>query len=505
MLRQFSTRRIVTFFLIDWLGTLGLLFLAALLRARLGNLPQPILDLLTSLEIPEAGTFANWPTAKLGYMLSWQVFFIVALIWPFFFIVFSVYDGRRNETLKAELLNVFMATCVSIMTLAGILYFTYRETSRVLFAIFFLMDAALLLSGRVLLWAYRHAPHVQQQAQRKAVLIVGAGQVGKNAVAELAKCAWANIELVGYADDDPDKQNQLIDGLPVLGTLNHIPIIVADYNIQDAVIALPLRAHEQLIKVCRMLQILSVQVHVIPDLFALSFPSATLEGFGGIPVIDLGHPGIFGWQRLVKRGFDTIAVSLGLILLSPLLLLLAILIKLDSPGPVLYKQQRVGENGRLFMMFKFRSMHTNANPNLHKAYVTQLIKQNFGLEQTNGNDQHSLKLENDPRITRVGRFIRKASLDELPQLFNILRGEMSLVGPRPPIPYEVDLYQDWHKRRFEAIPGMTGVWQVRGRNRVSFDEMVRMDIEYIEHQSLWLDLKILLLTPLAVISGQGAG
>jgi lipopolysaccharide/colanic/teichoic acid biosynthesis glycosyltransferase len=164
----------------------------------------------------------------------------------------------------------------------------------------------------------------------------------------------------------------------------------------------------------------------------------------------------------------------------------------------------VGENGRQFLMFKFRSMRADTDPKIHQDYVTRLIKDNISLEDLGG-DSVSLKMENDPRITRIGKFVRKSSIDELPQLINVLRGERSLVGPRPPLLYEVDLYQDWHKRRFEVPPGITGIWQVSGRNRVSFDEMVRMDLEYIEKQSLWLDIKLLLKTPRAVIGAQGAG
>jgi lipopolysaccharide/colanic/teichoic acid biosynthesis glycosyltransferase len=169
---------------------------------------------------------------------------------------------------------------------------------------------------------------------------------------------------------------------------------------------------------------------------------------------------------------------------------------------VLYRQVRVGENGRRFNMIKYRSMAADADPKVHETYVTRLIQQNVGVDESS---QATLKMAVDPRITRVGRFLRKISLDELPQLFNVIRGEMSLVGPRPPLPYEVAVYQDWHKRRLEAIPGITGLWQVEGRNQVSFDEMVRLDLTYIERQSLWLDFKILLKTPLSVFNGRGAG
>ncbi len=156
-------------------------------------------------------------------------------------------------------------------------------------------------------------------------------------------------------------------------------------------------------------------------------------------------------------------------------------------------------------MYKFRSMRVNSDIGLHREHITRLIRENLSVDDVAENGQNDLKMADDPRITRMGRIIRKTSLDELPQLFNVLRGEMSLVGPRPPIPYEVELYSDWHKRRLEAIPGITGLWQVKGRNRVSFDEMVRMDLEYIGNQSLWTDIQLLLETPLAIIGGRGAG
>jgi lipopolysaccharide/colanic/teichoic acid biosynthesis glycosyltransferase len=156
-------------------------------------------------------------------------------------------------------------------------------------------------------------------------------------------------------------------------------------------------------------------------------------------------------------------------------------------------------------MYKFRSMRINSDANAHKEHVVRLIQQNISPEELTGKKNGSLKMEKDPRITRIGAWIRKTSLDELPQLFNVLAGDMSLVGPRPPLPYELEVYQEWHKRRLEALPGMTGLWQVRGRNQVSFDEMVRMDLEYIEKQSLRTDLKILLLTPWALMTARGAG
>lgn len=213
-----------------------------------------------------------------------------------------------------------------------------------------------------------------------------------------------------------------------------------------------------------------------------------------------------------KRVVDVVAAVLLLLLLSPLLLLIALAIRLDSAGPALYIQERVGarwktENGRIFWgtntfrLYKFRSMFYNADPTIHQAYVKAFVT---GQAKVTVADNPIFKLEGDPRITRVGKLLRRTSLDELPQLVNVLIGEMSLVGPRPVPTYEVAEYEKWHHARLLAKPGITGLWQVRGRGRVTFDEMVRMDIEYVHNQSIWLDLKLLWLTIPSVLSGRGA-
>jgi lipopolysaccharide/colanic/teichoic acid biosynthesis glycosyltransferase len=207
-------------------------------------------------------------------------------------------------------------------------------------------------------------------------------------------------------------------------------------------------------------------------------------------------------RRWIKRGFDLAVAGVLTALTAPLMALIALAIRLDSPGPAIYRQERVGENGRPFTILKFRSMRASADPSVHQAYVTRLIQENLSVAEVDGG---TLKLENDSRITRVGRWIRATSLDELPQFWNVLRGEMSLVGPRPPIPYEVAVYQPWHLGRLAAPPGLTGLWQITARNQVSFDEMVRMDLDYIERQSLGLDISILLRTPLQALVGRGGG
>jgi exopolysaccharide biosynthesis polyprenyl glycosylphosphotransferase len=209
--------------------------------------------------------------------------------------------------------------------------------------------------------------------------------------------------------------------------------------------------------------------------------------------------------RTIKRGMDILGSLLLLVLLSPLFVVLAAAIKLTSKGPILFRQQRIGQHGIPFTFLKFRSMYVNNDCSQHKEYVRQLITGQAVKHPTNGTGEDVFKLTNDPRITPVGSFLRRTSLDELPQFINVLNGEMSLVGPRPPVTYEVEAYAPWHWRRLlEAKPGITGLWQVHGRSRVGFDDMVRLDLRYARNCSPWLDLKILLQTPKAVIAGNGA-
>ena len=231
------------------------------------------------------------------------------------------------------------------------------------------------------------------------------------------------------------------------------------------------------------------------------------EGAGdqGDPVFRRENaPGPSRVARILKRSMDIVGSALALTVLSPLLLVLALAVKLTSKGPFLYRQKRVGENGRTFTFLKIRSMFHNNDPGLHRDYVTRMIE-GQDVAQSDGLRTGVYKVVNDPRVTAVGRFLRRTSLDELPQFFNVLMGDMSLVGPRPALPYEFELYSAWHRRRVMGIkPGLTGMWQVYGRGRTNFEEGIRLDLRYLDRWSLWLDLKLLFKTPGAVIFGAGA-
>lgn len=214
-----------------------------------------------------------------------------------------------------------------------------------------------------------------------------------------------------------------------------------------------------------------------------------------------GSPSIRNY-RLPKRVLDVLLSIALIVLFGPLMLLISLGILISSPGPVLYRQSRIGKDGRPFRMLKFRSMQVVNSPDLHREYVQRLIREN---KNPSAMGKSSLKWIGDPRITGVGKYLRKFSLDELPQFFNVLRGEMSVVGPRPSLPYEYEVYAEWHKQRLVVLPGITGPWQVNAHNAVAFDDMVRMDLKYIQSMCLWLDLKLILLTPVEMIRGKGAG
>ncbi len=240
---------------------------------------------------------------------------------------------------------------------------------------------------------------------------------------------------------------------------------------------------------------LTISMHLFPeDWYHQTSP--------GDPVLypDLVHRDQARRPALVaKRLMDILGSALALLLLAPVFLLVSLLVKLGSKGPILYQQERVGQFGRPFTFLKFRSMYQNNDARIHREFMKRVIKGNHSEGESQG--EKIYKMKNDPRITRVGRFLRRTSLDELPQFFNVLRGDMSLVGPRPPLPYECQEYDVWHRRRvFEVKPGLTGLWQVNGRSRVGFDDMVRLDLQYVREWSLWLDLKILLRTPAALFS-----
>jgi len=415
-------------------------------------------------------------------------YYMAVALWIIVALMASLYDPRKNYKAIDEFQTLTITLGVFWLAIAGVLYFSFRDTSRVL--ILYAVGIAMVLS---MLWraVVRIGFRVQQRRLigETRVLIVGAGVVGRRVAEMIETYQWAGLRLVGYLDDN--RQKRLADRT-VLGTLDDIQRVVKEHGINDVVLALPPNAHKRLNTVVSRLHELPVNVRVIPDYFSLALYRATVDDFGGIPMINLRDPALNDYQRLVKRLFDLVAGTLITLLALPLMLLVALAIMIDSRGPIIFRQKRVGENGRLFDMFKFRSMVVNA-----EALQQQVVQ-----VDEEGHVIH--KVKDDPRVTRVGRFIRRWSLDELPQFFNVLKGDISLVGPRPEMPWLVDEYALWQRKRFAVPQGITGWWQVNGRSDKAMHLHTDEDLYYIQNYSLWLDIFILLKTPWAVLRGKGA-
>lgn len=415
-------------------------------------------------------------------------YYIAMVLWALVALTASLYDPRKNYKAIDEFQTLTITLGVFWLAVAGVLYFSFRDTSRVLIAYAAGTNVLLAVLWRVVM---RLGFRVQQRrlAGETRVLIVGAGTVGRRVAEMIEAYDWAGLRVAGYLDDDPQKR--LVDR-SVLGTLDDIQRVVKSRRINDVVLALPPDAHERLNLVVSRLHELPVNVRIIPDYFSLALYRASAEDFGGIPMINLRDPALNDYQRLVKRLFDLVVGAFLTLLALPLMVLVALAIVVDSPGPIIFRQKRVGENGRLFDMFKFRSMVVNA-----EALQEQVV-------QVDEEGRVIHKVKDDPRVTRVGRFIRRWSLDELPQFFNVLKGDISLVGPRPEMPWLVDEYALWQRKRFAVPQGVTGWWQVNGRSDKAMHLHTDEDLYYIQNYSLWLDIFILLKTPLAVLRGKGA-
>ena len=420
-------------------------------------------------------------------MLRFPFFPIAALLWIVVAFVASLYDPRNSYKATDEYRTLMVAAGFFSLAVAGVLYFAFRDTSRllVLYALAALW-VALVVWRAVARIVFRLS---KSPPARRRVLIVGAGKIGQQVAEMVQEYAWTGLELVGYLDDDPAKRE---NGLPVLGTLNEARQVIESRGVDEVVVALPRRAHARLNQLVATLHELPVHARVVPDYFALALYRAAAEDFAGIPMIDLRAPALSEYQRLTKRLFDLTAGGVFTLLSLPVMGLVALAIKMDARGPVFFRQRRVGENGQLFTMYKFRSMVCGAEQ--MQGQINEVDEEGHVIH----------KKQDDPRVTRVGRFIRRTSLDELPQLFNVLKGDMSLVGPRPELPWLVEEYDLWQRKRFAVPQGITGWWQVNGRSDKLMHLNTEDDLYYVQNYSLLLDLLILWKTVFVVLKSQGA-
>ncbi|MCL4296042.1 MAG: sugar transferase [Anaerolineae bacterium] len=453
------------------LGDIAMLMLALMLASWL----RPQLEF--GKPIPPT---AVWP--------EWPVFALALIIWAIGFLLLDVYNLQKNLHPLDEAQRLVGAHTITTLAFAGALYFSFRDISRLQVIFFALISLVLLLAYRLALRLLLRSFGEKRYGARR-VLIVGAGSVGRQVGEMVVKHSWTGLKLIGFMDDNL-KANTL--GYQHFGPLENTLAVAQEQRINEIIFTLPRYAHDKLANLIAALQPLQVNVRVMPNFMDLVFLRSEVEDLGGMPLVTLREPALDPLQRLIKRLFDLMVGSVGLILTLPVMGIIALLIKFDSPGPVIFKQQRAGENGRPFNMYKFRTMFHDA-----AAKQDELIQKTAA-----GLPIH--KFYDDPRVTRFGRFLRRTSLDELPQLINVLKGEMSLVGPRPELPWLVDRYEPWQRKRFEVPQGLTGWWQVNGRADKLMHLHTEEDLYYIKNYSLWLDIQILWRTVKAVIDRRGA-
>ena len=408
------------------------------------------------------------------------------------FLLSGVYRFRRGASLVDEVYGVINGAFSGfVVTVFFIFFWRPLVYSR----LFFLYATALIIVFLIAARLVRRATLRVLRARGVGVdrvLIVGSDDVGLTVMRNLMAQPELGFEVIGFVDDDPERGSTNIGRFRALGSTANLPALLRSQQVDEVIITLPWQQRRQILAIANQSARAGVRPRIVPDLFQMSLSMVDMQNVAGIPMLTPSDTQLSPWARLFKRGIDVLGSALGLLILSPLLAIVAVAIRLDSPGPVIFSQPRVGRDGRLFKVYKFRTMVKDAD---------QIKDQVRHLNEAQG---PMFKIRDDPRITRMGRFLRRTSLDELPQFWNSLRGDMSLVGPRPALPDEVADYADWHRKRLATAPGITGLWQVSGRSDLPFDEMVLLDIYYIENWSPLLDLSILLRTLPSVLARSGA-
>jgi len=460
-----STFRIGGLLATDSLALLAAVVISHILRV---NLPAP---------------FFGLPALSLSDRL--KLFPIYLIIQLLLFSQFKLYGQgelrRDNRSIVAA-----MASGIVVLFVGACLYHTHMPTHPSYIVLLWALGSLMVILSRQVIDRLVGLLHLSGLATTRAV-IVGESAHG---VGYFEAIKRADHRLVGFVSPSGWSQGS---GHLYLGNLSQLESVIEHFGLHEVIVTDHL-GPEKMLKIHDTCVTKGAALRIVaPALEGINNPMV-LHTINRLPVIDVVQPRLRLSQLAFKRVFDMTATAIGLILISPLMLAIALAIKLDSPGPVFFRQQRVSIKGRRFWMYKFRSMRIDAEAQLDKIIHLNERKDNL-----------MFKMKDDPRITRVGKFLRRTSLDELPQLFNVLRGEMSLVGPRPPLPREVEHYAPHHRQRLEVLPGLTGLWQVSGRSQITdFEDVVRLDLTYIRNWSLWLDFKILLKTLPAVIRSEGA-
>ena len=435
----------------------------------------------------------NWGEAVAGMTMLVAVWILVARA------VGLYRNGRRHE-----IGSILKASFTAWLAIVAISFFAHLAPSRLAVGIGLALTVGFVITARMLV---RRCIRFFYSRPEFAVplVIVGANSFGAY-LRDRIREDLTQYEFLGFVDENPGpnaphgSNGHAVVPAPVIGGLECIASLSAAHSNLEAMIVLPERDHDQVERIIELCERHRVRWRVMPRV-ARSI-ALTVEMVGAIPLI--GPPGsnIEGLNSIIKRAFDIVVATLMLLVLSPILLLAAVVTWLFDGSPLLFRQTRVGIHGKPFELLKFRTMLAQCPDTVHREYVKQWI-QSSTVERPESRDDKVYKIEGDARVTSIGRWLRRFSVDELPQLINVLYGNMSLIGPRPAMPYELELYQEWHRHRLDAPPGITGLWQVSGRNRLSFEEMVQLDIEYIEGWSLGGDMGILLRTLPAMLHGSG--
>jgi exopolysaccharide biosynthesis polyprenyl glycosylphosphotransferase len=427
-------------------------------------------------------------------------FFIVSIV----FIVIFYYNGlyRLNIVLTrashlSHILKALYYGALNIVLVSLLINSSGIVDSRLLIFLVFIIAYPTLYLVRAELMRRLYLLF-SKTGFRRNILILGDGKSGKILATKLMFENPIGLEIVGFIDDEKPIGEDIVVGAKVVGRFSEIESLIKKYSVDELIVAIDSETHDEFLDILDACKKLDVNVRITSELFDVVGEKVSTEKYADIPVIDVSSHYNNALTLGVKRAFD-IAISIfAIIVLSPVMIAIISAIKLSSSGPVLFKQSRIGKGGKEFEFFKFRSMKV-----LTGNEDEDRMKQMLEFMKNDSADAGS-KIINENRITWIGGFIRKTSLDELPQLLNVLKGEMSLVGPRPCLPYEYENYDEWQKRRVEVIPGCTGVWQVWGRSSVSFKESVVLDLYYINNMSPWFDFQIMLQTLPAIITGRGA-
>ena len=418
---------------------------------------------------------------------------VIVIIWWLFFDLQKAYSTQRDPSLFFDLKSVLRTVFFGTLTLFAVSYLLRIELPvRSVIILFVVINVPLLLAGKIFFHFIRSYMRMAGKL-RRTVLIVGAGEKAGRYIDSIRKHSDWGLDLIGFIDSNPQKVGTHYYGAEVLGMPKDMPAILHRNAIDEVVFAVPTRQWEECVDMLALCEQEGVRTLIISDFFSGLIARVESEVIHGIPVLTYSTTPLKEWHLLIKRVFDILVSGTMLILLLPLLLVIAVIIKLTSKGPVFYRWKVVGLNKKKFTGYKFRTMIVGAD------HMKRLLMDKNEMKKV------VFKMKNDPRVTWIGKILRKFSLDELPQLWSVLRGDMSIVGPRPPLVSELDEFESWHRRKLSVKPGLTCLWQVSGRSKISdFDDWVRLDLEYIDNWSLWLDFKVLLKTIPVVLLGRGA-